>query len=390
MTTTCGKQTKDGGRCGHRVTSGQCAAGHPASAAPVTAGSDEVLAGVNVDPFADLPPSVPLGSRIEPDVVPLSEAAGFDVIADGRSAVWPWDEKWGTHVVPAGTTVDQPVRRLRTWPQDEVEGLVGYDLGRWPSRETVDMLLVDPDGNVLMIERGKPPFAGCDAWPGGFVDPGEDARTAALRELAEEAGLGLGDGVEIVEVGRFDTYGRDPRGPVASTAFVALVPRGVINRAAAGDDAVAARAVPFAALADVPVAFDHRRIAFEAMGIPGVAERVPAADRDAIRKASVRDALRNRRFATEVARVRNVELAGRIHAANRDIGVGQPDHEGIKATSGYRATRRNVTWNPEITGPNGNPIIVNDAVGGQWRSWEVDPPADRDAGVAKVVELLSG
>jgi hypothetical protein len=65
--------------------------------------------------------------------------------------------------------------------------------------------------DALVIERGQPPFAGCEAWPGGFVlweqDP--DGQHAALRELREETGQRE---VEFLdELGIYDTFGRDPR-----------------------------------------------------------------------------------------------------------------------------------------------------------------------------------
>jgi ADP-ribose pyrophosphatase len=54
--------------------------------------------------------------------------------------------------------------------------------------DTVTVYGILPDGKILLTEQeqpGKPAFVGPT---GGRVDPGEDARTAAQRELREESG----------------------------------------------------------------------------------------------------------------------------------------------------------------------------------------------------------
>lgn len=51
--------------------------------------------------------------------------------------------------------------------------------------------VVDPRGWILMQERDEHPVIDPEKWglPGGGIEPGEDARTAAHRELAEETSL---------------------------------------------------------------------------------------------------------------------------------------------------------------------------------------------------------
>src|SRR4051794_2222665 len=117
-------------------------------------------------------------------------------------------------------------------------------------RSAADALIELPDERIVLIRRRNPP----PGWaiPGGFIDEGESADTAAVREAREETGLE----VELTEL--FHVYSdpdRDPRHQTLSVIFLARAdgdPTG-------GDDAVEARAfhpnrVPY------DLAFDHARI----------------------------------------------------------------------------------------------------------------------------------
>jgi 8-oxo-dGTP diphosphatase len=44
-------------------------------------------------------------------------------------------------------------------------------------------------GRVLLIQRTREPYNGLWTLPGGRLEPGEDAQTAAAREVKEELGL---------------------------------------------------------------------------------------------------------------------------------------------------------------------------------------------------------
>jgi 8-oxo-dGTP diphosphatase len=122
-------------------------------------------------------------------------------------------------------------------------------------RYTADVVVLTTDDHVLLIERGWDPHAGQWALPGGHVDPGETSRTAAARELAEEAGIHAAP-EELHQVGVFDGPGRDPRGRYVTVGYRLTVISTLPIEA--GDDAVRAAWWPLEALP--PLAFDHADI----------------------------------------------------------------------------------------------------------------------------------
>ncbi|WP_431996010.1 NUDIX domain-containing protein [Streptomyces griseoflavus] len=121
-------------------------------------------------------------------------------------------------------------------------------------RYTADVVCIR-GGDVLLIERGWPPFQGQYALPGGHVDPGETSRAAAARELLEETGVQVAEDA-LTLVGVYDTPDRDPRGRYVTVAYAVTVPAG--TEAMAGDDATSAKWWPLDALP--PLAFDHGQI----------------------------------------------------------------------------------------------------------------------------------
>jgi 8-oxo-dGTP pyrophosphatase MutT (NUDIX family) len=63
-------------------------------------------------------------------------------------------------------------------------------------RNAARVLLLDPEGRVLLVQGGDPADRAAGTWwitPGGGVEPGEDARAAALREAFEETGHRVGE-----------------------------------------------------------------------------------------------------------------------------------------------------------------------------------------------------
>jgi 8-oxo-dGTP diphosphatase len=99
------------------------------------------------------------------------------------------------------------------------------------------------DGALLLIRRGHAPSRGRWSLPGGRVEPGETAREALVREMAEETGLVVDVGELVGEVVRpganGDTYRiQDFRVTVAGDGAIAG------DDAVAGDDAMDLAWVP--------------------------------------------------------------------------------------------------------------------------------------------------
>lgn len=127
---------------------------------------------------------------------------------------------------------------------------------------TVDAVVLQrqchgPNGNschVLLVRRGREPYAGSYALPGGFVEYGEDINDAVHRELEEETGL---TGLPFRQFHTFGAPDRDPRGHTVSVVYVAVIV-GEQPPVQGGDDAAEAVWLPVSPLPDL--AFDHAEI----------------------------------------------------------------------------------------------------------------------------------
>lgn len=111
-------------------------------------------------------------------------------------------------------------------------------------------IIVEIGGKVLLVRRKNPPYGW--AIPGGFINYGESAEDAAVREIREETG------VEVSGLTQFHTYSdpaRDPRHHTITIVFTATsadTPR-------AGDDALECGLFDEDNLPS-PIVFDHPRI----------------------------------------------------------------------------------------------------------------------------------
>src|SRR5690242_3347863 len=115
---------------------------------------------------------------------------------------------------------------------------------------TVDVIIEIGDTGIVLIERRFPP----PGWaiPGGFIDVGERAETAAVREAREETGLD----VTLTDLlGVYSDPARDARRHTISTVYVGRA----TGTPRARDDAADARVFSESTLPQ-PLAFDHAHI----------------------------------------------------------------------------------------------------------------------------------
>jgi len=115
---------------------------------------------------------------------------------------------------------------------------------------TVDIIIEQEDGCILLIRRKNPPYGW--ALPGGFVDYGETLEEAAIREAREETGL------DVTLTRQFHAYSdpsRDKRMHTISMVFIAKA----AGTPMAGDDAADVSAFDRTSLPE-NIVFDHSLI----------------------------------------------------------------------------------------------------------------------------------
>ena len=123
--------------------------------------------------------------------------------------------------------------------------------------DAVALRQVDSRVEVLLIRRGSEPeiWHGKWAFPGGFVEYGEDPERAVLRELEEETGIIGRNPVSLAIHGEPD---RDPRKHIIALFYRVDVDTDAVPRS--GDDAIDAAWVDITEISPEQVAGSHFRI----------------------------------------------------------------------------------------------------------------------------------
>lgn len=117
---------------------------------------------------------------------------------------------------------------------------------------TADVVIYEAGRGVAIIRRRHAPVG--FALPGGFIDEGEQAEAAAVREMREETGL------DVELTGLLGVYSRPKRDPRQHTLTVVYTGRARNPEAiTAGDDAAHAAFYPLDGLPE-PLVFDHAEI----------------------------------------------------------------------------------------------------------------------------------
>jgi ADP-ribose pyrophosphatase YjhB (NUDIX family) len=85
---------------------------------------------------------------------------------------------------------------------------------------TINAIIHNEKNQVLFIKRTKEPFKNHLSLPWGFVNYGEKAEEALIREVKEKTSLNI-EPLEILGV--YSDSNGDPRGHLLSTVFICLI-----------------------------------------------------------------------------------------------------------------------------------------------------------------------
>jgi 8-oxo-dGTP diphosphatase len=171
----------------------------------------------------------------------IAQSAGGEVVHSTRGG------KQGglTSLTPFGEEI------LREY-ENKASSLQSQFDNKWRKPSVTADGIVARGKEIVLIKRGREPFKGHYALPGGFLNYGETLEHCVVREVHEETGLKT----EIVDlVGVFSAPDRDPRGHFVTAVFHLRPVGGALK---AGDDAEAAEWVHTDKLPKF--AFDHGKI----------------------------------------------------------------------------------------------------------------------------------
>ncbi|HVY26346.1 MAG TPA: NUDIX domain-containing protein [Polyangiaceae bacterium] len=122
------------------------------------------------------------------------------------------------------------------------------------------VLIIGSDEQALFIRRARDPGKDKLALPGGFIDRGETAEHAAIREVREEAGVKLATVEFLASFPNLYTY-RSVEYPVVDLFFTARVPS---REASPLDDVSEIVWAPPSSLGEADLAFPSHARALEA------------------------------------------------------------------------------------------------------------------------------
>ena len=127
--------------------------------------------------------------------------------------------------------------------------LLAWELSPYPITFVAADAMVTHQDNILLVERKSVFGRGLLALPGGFLEPNENLRQCAARELLEETGINVGK-QEFKATKCFDHPKRSTRGRVITQAFYFVLPESAAQpEPQGGSDAARAFWLP---LAEVP------------------------------------------------------------------------------------------------------------------------------------------
>lgn len=126
----------------------------------------------------------------------------------------------------------------------------------------VGVVVLNEQGEVLLVKRGKPPRSGEWSLPGGLIDLGERLTDAAQREIAEECGIKIAIGGFVAT---FEPILYDAAGEIEyHYVIIDYWATHVAGEAVAHDDALAVAWTPITALTDFALRPETTKVILDA------------------------------------------------------------------------------------------------------------------------------